>query len=359
VFSHSSWVNHDSIHYFRDDVTGLKAIVGIHDTLLGPALGGCRLYNYKNETEALNDVLRLSRGMTFKAACAGLPLGGGKSVVIGPPPADPDERGGFFRRFGMFIDSLGGNYVAAEDIGVSVSDMVHIRAMTEWVAGIPTEMGGSGNPAPYTAHGVYLGMKQAVLHKHDTDSLSGMRILVEGLGSVGYLLAKKLHNEGAELIVCDVNELKVQKALDKFGCKSVPLDYRFDEKFDIYSPNALGGTITAEMIPKLSCSIVAGAANNQLVDDQMANLLMERDILYVPDFVLNAGGLINVSLEKDPDGWSEDRAVRKLSGIATNLEDIFTQSARRQISTLDSAIRLAVHRLSRTAYRRGCKKDFW
>jgi hypothetical protein len=216
-------------------------------------------------------------------------------VVIGPPPADPDERGGFFRRFGMFIDSLGGNYgvfplvwcfccclcvsiqlldstsgfssillfshllssssffffpssilstishislfsmlVAAEDIGVSVSDMVHIRAMTEWVAGIPTEMGGSGNPAPYTAHGVYLGMKQAVLHKHDTDSLSGMRILVEGLGSVGYLLAKKLHNEGAELIVCDVNELKVQKALDKFGCKSVPLDYRFDEKFDMY-----------------------------------------------------------------------------------------------------------------------------
>jgi leucine dehydrogenase len=358
VFDNPSYVNHDSIHFFRDEATGLRAIVAIHDSLLGPSLGGARVFPYKSEAEAIFDVLRLSRGMTFKAACAGLPLGGGKAIIFGPLPEHPDERAAAFRRFGGFVNSLGGRYVTAEDVGTLLCDMVQVRSVTDHVVGIPTEIGGSGNPGPYTAHGVYVGMKEAVKFRLGKTSLRGIKVLVEGIGSVGSRLLEKLAEEDAELYVTDVNEKAVDRAVKRFGAQRVHSDEKFDAEVDVYSPNALGGVLNDQSIPRLRAAVVAGAANNQLLDAQPhAQALLDRGICYTPDYICNAGGLINVSLELTKQGWSHERSMNMLTtSISSNLSIVFRDSQSHNISSYIAAKQLAIARLNKAAYDQGSHK---
>ena len=361
VFPHPSFANHDSVHFFRDAPTGLRAIVGIHDTLLGPALGGCRVYPYENEAQALMDVLRLSRGMTYKAACAGLPLGGGKAVIMGPLPEHPEERAALMRRFGMFVESLGGRYISAEDVGVMLCDMVQVRAMTKHVCGIPTEMGGSGNPAPHTAHGVYVGLKEAVKFRLEKASLRGIKILVEGCGSVGSRLIEKLVHDEADVYITDTNKAALDAMVKRFGVVAVDPQEKFSLEVDVYSPNALGGVLNEDSIPILKCAVVAGAANNQLLHAQPnAEALKARNILYTPDYICNAGGLVNVSLELTSEGWSYERSINQLTqAISTNLASVFDSAERTGVSTYIAAKRLGIARLEKAAYDQGSHKSGW
>ncbi|MBC8514248.1 Glu/Leu/Phe/Val dehydrogenase [bacterium] len=360
IFSQEAWHQHDSVHFFRDSATGLRAIVAIHDTTLGPALGGCRLWNYNTETEAIRDVLRLSRGMTYKAACAGLDLGGGKSVLMGPAPSDPDKREAMFRHFGNCIESLGGQYITAEDVGTSVGDMAAVASKTNHVTGGPKAMGGSGDPSPYTAHGVFLGLKAAVKHQLGKDSVEGLRILVQGVGHVGWWLAKELFEEGAEILVSDINPESVQKAVEAWGAQVVSPqgnDWACTA-MDVYAPCALGGTLNENTIPALQATVVAGAANNQLLVETDAQALNDRGILYAPDYVINAGGLINVDQERK--GWDRDLVMEKLLAIGTSLTSIFRRSSREEaLTTLTASRMIASDRLERVAQEKGKRKTSW
>jgi len=316
----------------EDPASGLLAFVSVHDTTLGPALGGLRMWHYENEQAALTDVLRLSRGMTFKSAVARTGLGGGKSVIVGDPRRDKTPA--LFQAMGRFIETFGGQYITAEDVGTGVADLKQVRQSTRWVTGLAREDGGSGNPSPYTALGCFVGLQAAATEAWGSDGLQGKVVAIQGPGSVGFPLGQHLVKAGAKLVVADVSQDNLDRAVKELGAKAVPPQAIYDEPCDIFAPCALGGILNDETIPRLKCRVVGGAANNQLLDENRhAQALRERGILYAPDYVINAGGIINVSLELEPGGYDETKAVAKIRNIFDALRSIFETARRRNVTT--------------------------
>jgi leucine dehydrogenase len=332
---------HEEVILCHDKNVGLKAIIAIHNTALGPALGGTRMWNYKTEEEALVDVLRLSKGMTYKAAAAGLNLGGGKAVIIGDPKTQKTE--GLFRAFGQFVNSLNGKYITAEDVGTAVQDMEYIYMETPFVTGIPKDFGGSGDPSPYTAHGVLMGMKAAVKEKLGADSLKGVRVAVQGLGNVGTHLVQYLHDEGARIQVADIDPDKVKLHVDKYKAEARATDQIVASDCDVFAPCALGAVINDQSIHQLKCKVIAGGANNQLAEPKHGDQLRELGVLYTPDYVINAGGLMNVFVELE--GYSSERAFDKTRKVYDNCMQVFKIAKRDNIGTHLAADRLAEERI--------------
>jgi leucine dehydrogenase len=334
--------DYEQIVFCQDKSTGLKAIIAIHNTTLGPGLGGTRMYNYKNEQDAITDVLRLSKGMTYKAAISGINLGGAKAVIIGDPRKLKNEA--FMRRFGRFVENLNGKYITAEDIGTTTKDMEYIKMETDYVSGLPEIMGGGGDPSPVTAYGVYLGMKACVKEVYGTDSLSGKRVLVEGVGKVGGNLVARLAKEGAKVMISDVNEEALSYLNKEYGVQVISLNEIFDQDMDIYAPCALGATLNTENISQLKCSIVSGAANNQLANENVhGQMLLDKGILYAPDFLINAGGLINVYTELN--GYNRDIAMKSTENIYDVTRDIIAKSKEEEIPTYLAANQMAEQRI--------------
>ena len=322
---------YEQVICFTDDSdVGLKAIIAIHNTVLGPSLGGCRMWNYQNEEEALFDVLRLSKGMTYKAAIAGLKLGGGKSVIIGNSKTDKSKK--LFKSFGKFVEKLNGKYITAEDVGTTEQDMEIVRTETQYVTGVSKENGGSGDPSPVTAYGTYIGIKASAKHKLNVSSLSGLKIIVQGVGSVGEHLVHHLCNDGADVYINDIDMDKIDDVSKKYNVKIIETKNLYDFNVDIYAPCALGATINDDTLSRLKCSVIAGAANNVLKDPEIHGLeILKRDILYAPDYAINAGGLINVSNELE--GYNRERAFSQAEGIYDTLMDIFQRSEKEGIPT--------------------------
>lgn len=331
--------DHEQVVFCQDNATGLKAIIAIHNTTLGPALGGTRMWMYNNELEALNDVLRLSRGMTYKAAITGLNLGGGKAVIIGDSKKHKSEA--LFRRFGKFVDSLGGKYITAEDVGINPNDMNYVNMETDFVTGLP---GQSGDPSPVTAYGVYMGMKASAKALWGNDSLSGKTIAVQGVGHVGEYLVKLVSEEGAKVYINDINEEQLKKVADLYNAEVVMGDAIYDVNMDIYAPCALGATVNDETLGRLKCSIIAGAANNQLANEKVHGVeVMKKGIIYAPDFLINAGGLINVNSEIV--GYSSERAMQMTEEIYNTTLKILDKSSKENIPTYQAANILAEERI--------------
>lgn len=333
--------DYEQIVYCQDRTSGLKAIISIHDTTLGPALGGTRMWNYTSEEAALEDVLRLSKGMTYKNAAAGLNLGGGKAVIIGDPRKDKNEF--MFRAFGRYIQGLAGRYITAEDVGTTVEDMDMIYAETNYVTGISPAFGSSGNPSPVTAYGVYVGMKAAVNEAFGSDDLAGKTVAVQGVGNVSYQLCKYLHEEGATIIVTDIHKDSVMRAVQDFNAKAVDPKDIYDTACDVFSPCALGAVINDDTIDRLKAKVIAGAANNQLQDNKHGDLLHERGIVYAPDYVINAGGVINVADELY--GYNQERAFKRVEGVYDNIKKVMEISKRDHIPTYAAADRMAEERI--------------
>ena len=334
VFDHSDFAGHEQVVHCRDPATGLKAIIAIHNTNRGPALGGCRMWPYASNHDALTDVLRLSRGMTYKSAMANLDLGGGKAVIIGDPRTDKTEA--LLRSFGGFLQGLGGRFIVAEDSGTSVADIKIIAEESSYVAGVAdkTTADGSlrsGDPSPATAYGVFVGIKAAVKQRLGRDDLEGLKFAVQGVGNVGYRLAKLLHENGALLWVTDLYDGQVKRAVAEFDAHAVAPEEIFALDVDVFSPCALGGAINDQTLTQLRATVVAGAANNQLTHQRHGADLMKRGILYAPDYVINAGGIIDISLELS--GFDRDELVRRLEGIHDTLMEIFERAGREQRPT--------------------------
>ncbi len=343
VFETISERNHEQVVYCNDPSSGLRAIIAIHNTALGPALGGCRMYPYKNEEDALIDVLRLSRGMTYKASIANLNLGGGKAVIIADPEKDKSEV--LLRSFGKFVNSLNGKYITAEDVGMSVHDMEYIRMETEYVTGIKRAMGGSGDPSILTALGLYIGMQAALKKKLNILNMKGLKVGVQGLGKVGYYLCNHLKDDGAEIYGYDVDKNRLNKAIEDFGLIPISNDELLSMDLDIFSPCALGAIVNPNSIKTLKCSIIAGAANNQLEKESRdSKLLLKKGIMYVPDYVINSGGLMNVANELQ--GYNKEKARYQVEGIYHILMRIFDYAIANDISTLEAANHLAERRIS-------------
>lgn len=333
---------HESIHFGVDHDTGLRSIVAIHSTVLGPALGGTRFFDYPNEEAAIVDVLRLSKGMTYKAACAGLPFGGGKAVIIG----DPDEiaSDALFRSYGRFVESLGGSYITAEDVGTTVPNMAIVATETAHVSGLPHEVGGSGDPSPATARGVVAALEAVSMHMWNTDELRGRRIAIKGVGKVGMSLAERLAGRGAELVVADIDELAAHHAEHELGAKVTSVADIHTVDCDIFAPCALGADLNATTIPQLSCSAVAGSANNQLATDEDGQRLKDRGIVYAPDFVVNAGGIINIAAEQG--GYSPAKAWEMIDQVRPNVAEILAKADELDIDTHSAAEYVAELRIS-------------
>lgn len=334
--------DHEQIMFFQDASVNLKGIIAIHNTTLGPALGGCRIWPYKSEEAALVDVLKLSRGMTYKAAVAGLDQGGGKSVIICDPEKKTPE---MLRAFGRFIHSLNGKYITAEDVGTSVEDMNYIRESTPFVTGLAAEVGGSGDPSPFTAQSTFVGIKAAVHAKLNKQSLKGLKVAVQGIGHVGAFLAEYLLKEGCELTICDIFEYKARKFQKKYPqVKVVSHEKIYDEECDIFSPCALGAIINPKTLKRLRCSIIAGAANNQLDRPEIEKAIGKKGILYVPDFVINAGGVINVWVESRGN-YSVDKVKERISKIYSVLIEIFSHSNAEGKTATEIAKEIAIKRI--------------
>lgn len=343
VFENMADKGHEQVVFCSDPVSNLKAIIAIHNTSLGPALGGCRMWTYADESAALKDVLRLSRGMTYKAAVAGLNLGGGKAVIIGDPKRDKNEA--LFRAFGRFVEGIAGRYITAEDVGTSVKDMEWVRMETRHVTGISRSLGGSGDPSPVTAYGVFHGMRAAAQYSFGKDSVAGLVVAIQGAGHVGYHLAKHLVHDGAKVIICDIDQESLKRVSQDFQVEVVSPDAIYDVPCDVFAPCAMGSIVNAKTLPRLKCKIIAGAANNQLEDDgPVAAELERRGILYAPDYVINAGGLINVANELE--GYNQERALQQAGGIYGVLMRVFKVAADKQIPTYQAADNVALERIS-------------
>ncbi len=346
IFERISETNHEQVVYCNDPSSGLKAIIAIHNTVLGPALGGCRMYPYKSEKDALVDVLRLSRGMTYKASIANLNLGGGKAVIIGDPNSDKSEV--LLRSFGNFVERLNGKYITAEDVGMSVHDMEFIRMETNHVTGIKRAMGGSGDPSILTAYGVFVGMQAALKKKLGITSMRDLRVGIQGFGKVGYYLCRHLHKEGAIIYGYDIDQSKLDTVVDEFGVIPVSNEELIGLDLDIFSPCALGAVINPKTIKKMKCSVIAGAANNQLEKESRdSKLLLSKKIMYAPDYVINAGGLMNVASELQ--GYNKDKARYQVEGIYYTLMRIFDYAIANNISTLEASNLLAERRINEFA----------
>jgi leucine dehydrogenase len=334
-------MGHERVLFCSNPEVGLQAIIAVHSTVLGPGLGGTRMWPYKSTEEAMVDVLRLSRGMTYKAAAAGLNLGGGKAVIIGDSKKDKSEE--LFRAFGRYVESLDGLYITAEDVGTNTEDMEVVHHETRWVTGLSPELGGGGDPSPVTAFGTLQGIKAAVQHLGD-DSLRGKSVAIQGLGSVGHHLARFLQDEGAKVFGADIDADSIERARE-LGVEIVPTGEILEVDCDVVAPCALGAVINDDSIPKLRCRIVAGAANNQLAEDRHGQELHDRGILYAPDYVINAGGLINVYNELI--GYNREVAMRMARGIQGNMSRLFQIARAQSIPTYQAADRLAEERIGR------------
>ncbi|XLS28170.1 Glu/Leu/Phe/Val family dehydrogenase [Flavobacteriaceae bacterium M23B6Z8] len=342
VFGQLSFDNHEQIVFCYDKDTGLKAIIGIHNTVLGPALGGTRMWAYNNEWEALNDVLRLSRGMTFKAAITGLNLGGGKAVIIGD--AKTQKTPELMKSFASYVHSLSGKYITAEDVGMETADMDTVRQVTPYVTGVSEALGGAGNPSPITAYGVFMGLKAAVEYKFKTKSLVGKKVLVQGIGHVGETLVSHLVEAGAEVLITDINEERLQAVSTKHGVNIFRGRDLYSAEVDVYAPCALGATINDESVSKLKAKVIAGAANNQLADENKHGMqLLRRGIVYAPDFLINAGGIINVYAELE--GYGKDEIIRKTENIYNTTLEIFAHAASAGCTTHEAALTIAKSRI--------------
>lgn len=342
LFQQMVEMGHERVLFCSNPDVGLEAIIAVHSTVLGPGLGGVRMWPYSSTEEAFVDVLRLSRGMTYKAAAAGLHLGGGKAVIIGDSKKDKSEA--LFRAFGRYVESLGGLYITAEDVGTDMEDMEVIHHETPWVTGVSPVLGGGGDPSPVTASGVLQGMKAAAQHKWGDDSLKGKSVAIQGLGSVGSYLAKYLKDEGAKTFGADIDPEVTAQAESELGVEIVPTSEILEVECDILAPCALGAILNDKTIPRLRCQIVAGGANNQLADERHGQDLHDRGILYAPDFVGNAGGLINVYNELV--GYNREVALRMARGIYANMLRVFEISRSQSIPTHRAADRLAEERIA-------------
>ncbi len=342
VFGQLSFDGHEQVVFCNDKDTGLKAIIGIHNTVLGPALGGTRMWNYTSEWDAVNDVLRLSRGMTFKSAITGLNLGGGKAVILGD--AKTQKTPELMRRFGEFVHSLSGKYITAEDVGMETSDMDIVREVTPYVTGISEDKGGAGNPSPITAYGVFMGMKAAAKYKFGSDHLEGRSVLVQGIGHVGEVLVEHLTQEGAKVYISDINRERLKEVSNKYGAIIFEGDDVYSADVDIYAPCALGATVNDESLENMKATIIAGAANNQLADESRHGMLLrKKGIIYAPDFLINAGGIINVYAELE--GYGKNEIMRKTENIFNTTLEILTSAEANDISTHVAALEIARQRI--------------
>jgi len=340
VFGQLSFDDHEQVVFCNDKDTGLRAIIGIHNTVLGPALGGTRMWNYSSEWEALNDVLRLSRGMTYKSAITGLNLGGGKAVLIGD--AKTQKTPELMRKFGEFVHSLSGKYITAEDVGMDTEDMDIVREVTPFVTGISESKGGAGNPSPITAYGVFMGMKAAAKYKYGSEDLEGKKVLVQGIGHVGESLVEHLSNEGATVLIADINPARLEEISKKYSARIYTEDV-YEADVDIYAPCALGATINNDTIKRLKAGIIAGAANNQLAEEIHGTMLMEKGIIYAPDFLINAGGIINVYAELE--GYDRTEIMRRTENIYNTTLEILKTAEARNIPTHYAALQVAQQRI--------------
>ena len=343
IFSHPDFDDHEGVYSFSDPASGLKTFIAVHNTNRGPASGGTRFWEYTNDAEALTDVLRLSRAMSYKNAMAEIPLGGGKGVII--RPRGDFDRKALFSAYGRAIEKVGGQYITAEDVGVSPDDMQTIKTQTDYVAGLDEGEAASGDPSPHTADGIFRGLGVAVKHKLGVEGFGGLIVAIQGLGHVGYNLASRFHKSGARLIVADINSEVTTKAANDFKAKVVGVDEIHAQEVDIYAPCALGGAINKMTIEDISAFIIGGAANNQLKTPDMGEALRARDILYCPDYVLNAGGIINVASEvsgRYDYGWVDG----KLENIKASLQEVFDRSDNTAKPTNEIADIMARERLT-------------
>ena len=347
VFSHPEFDGHEIVAFHHDSATGLRAIIAVHDTHLGHGLGGCRMWPYASDAEALTDVLRLSRGMTYKAALAGLKQGGGKSVILGDPRRDKTPA--MMSAMGRFVDSLGGKYVVAEDSGTNVEDIRLMAAETGYVGGLADPKSAdphrTGDPSPATAFGVFIGIQAAVKHKLKRDDLEGLKVAIQGVGNVGHRLAKHLHEAGAQLWVTDIHAPAVERCVREFGATAVPMEKIFAVPADVFAPCALGAILNDATIPQLAAPIVAGAANNQLAQPRHDRVLMERGVLYAPDYCINAGGIIDIYYEGEFYRW--ETVESHLREIGKTLHDVFERAAREKRPTGEIADRMAEERFQK------------
>lgn len=342
LFEHPEYHAHEQIVFCHDRATGLKAIIGIHDTTLGPALGGTRMWNYASDAEALRDVLRLSRGMTYKAAISGLGLGGGKAVIIGDSRKEKSPE--MMEAFGRYVDGLSGRYITAEDVGIDPQDMIAVGRQTRHVTGIPEEMGGSGDPSPVTAYGVYQGIQAAAAFHWGNASLKDKRILVQGVGHVGETLVRYLTEADAEVLVSDIHADRLELMKDTYGARIVEVDRVYETPMDIYAPCALGATLNDASIFSLSCSVIAGAANNQLAEEEKhGHMLMKKGITYAPDFLVNAGGLINVYSEIA--SYDRKEIMSRTEEIRRTTYEVLERSAREGVPAQNIAKKIAEERI--------------
>jgi leucine dehydrogenase len=335
---------HEQVTYFFDQDTGLRAIIALHSTRLGPALGGCRVWPYESEAAALNDVLRLSKAMTYKNAAMGLPLGGGKAVIIADPRKGTTPE--LFEAFGRAVERLGGRYITAEDVGTTPEDMVAVKRMTQHVAGLPET---SGDPSPATAFGIFSGIKACLAHVFGSDDVRGRRVAVQGLGAVGMHLSRYLHEGGAQLTVTDISQQRLDTAVADFGAEAVGTDAIYDVDCDVFVPCALGAVINDDTLGRFHAKIIAGSANNQLAEPRHALALKERGIVYAPDFIINGGGVINIAEELSPAGYDHGRAYARVARIGDKVTRVLKLADERGISTDAAAVLLAEERLSAAA----------
>lgn len=357
VFSHPEFDNHEQVSFVCDPETGLRAIIAIHNTSRGPALGGCRMFPYASDEEALRDVLRLSRGMTYKSALANLDLGGGKSVIIGDPRKFKTDA--LLEAMGRCIDKLGGQYIAAEDSGTSVADLKVMGRQTMHVAGVASRPSFDGNPSdgdpsPATAYGVFVGLQAAVKHRLGRTDLTGLKVAIQGVGNVGYRLAQRLKEAGAELWVYDIHRENMDRAVHELGAHPATAEEILLLPVDVIAPCAMGAILNDQTIPKLQARVIAGAANNQLAEPRHDRILQQAGILYTPDFVLNAGGIIDVSYEQGRQDAARVRA--HVEAIGTTLSEIFTRSQRDQRPTGEIANELAEERFRHTHSAEPCAR---
>lgn len=345
VFEKIGTEGFEQVVYCNDSSVGLKAIISLHSTVLGPATGGCRMWNYADEAEALHDVLRLSKGMTYKAAISGLNWGGGKAVIIGDAKTQKNPE--MLRRYGEFVERLGGHYITAKDVGIDSDDLRVVKSRTRHVLGIDGEAGSSGDPSPATAWGVFNGMLSCASHVYKAKSLKGMKIALQGLGSVSYYLLEHLVAEGAEVIGCDIDAAAIERAVKKYGIETIRPESIYDVDCDIFAPSALGGAISAETLPRIKAKVVAGAANNQLATPEQGFELQRRGMVYAPDYAINAGGLINIYHESHGEGgYSRTRAFDHVEKIGSTITQILERAEAEKLPTHVIADRMAEERVN-------------
>lgn len=343
MFDHTSYDSHEGVHMFEDQASGLKAIVAVHSTALGPAAGGCRMWNYETGETALRDALRLSQGMSFKNAMAGLPLGGGKAVIWGDPKTGKSPE--LFKAFGRAVQSLNGAYYTAEDVGVDTNDMAAVATQTNYVAGLETGEAASGDPSPITALGVYRGIKACAERAFGSADLTGRTIAVQGVGSVGGYLCEHLANEGADLVIADIDTELLNDVAGKTGARIVATSDIYDVEADIFSPNALGAIVNADTLARIKAKVIAGGANNQLATPEMGQAVLDRGILYAPDYVINGGGIINVAAEISGE-YSREWVMSKLDVLVATLGEVLDEALTAARPTNVVAERIARQRIS-------------